>query len=238
MTTLTNPQTHQLWLVRKMEVLYRGATAPSSSRLYARLFTGTLNYGSTATELIAAELEQSNGYTPQAITVGAASWDGTNKRATVGSIGFNFSASGSGYSWQTLCLWADCPSGGAANASISSVTNASSRVAVTGHAVTNGDAIMITADSGGTLPTGISGTTVYYGKSIDANTVEVYTDSGLTTLATMSNAGTLPLRLRYARGTPVAIANAATSQTIAAGNTWPFSINNFVELDSGVIVGN
>lgn len=59
------------------------------------------------------------------------------------------------------------------------VTN--NRITITAHGYTSGNEIVTYTPDGSTLATGLSNNTRYYVSVIDANTIELYTDSALTT---------------------------------------------------------
>jgi len=68
------------------------------------------------------------------------------------------------------------------------VNTTTNRITVTSHPFTNAEAVNVT--SYGKVPGGISGNTAefYYIKSIDSNTVELYSDVGLTTIVNLTSA--------------------------------------------------
>lgn len=66
------------------------------------------------------------------------------------------------------------------------VNTSADRITVTGHGFTNGDAVKLF--STGTLPTGVAHLRQYYAKVIDANTLELHRDSGLTLLINITAA--------------------------------------------------
>lgn len=61
------------------------------------------------------------------------------------------------------------------------VNTATDRITVTGHGFINADQVKLW-NNGGSLPTGIAHTRSYYAKVIDADTLELYREVGLTTL--------------------------------------------------------
>ena len=66
------------------------------------------------------------------------------------------------------------------------VTTGTDRVTLTGHPFTSADSAILT--SSGTLPAGLALATTYYIKSIDANTVEFYSDVALANIVDITAA--------------------------------------------------
>ena len=62
-------------------------------------------------------------------------------------------------------------------------------IAIANHGFQNGDPIKF-ANTGGSLPTGLTAGTVYYAANVSAGTFDVYADPGLTTPVTISAVGT------------------------------------------------
>jgi hypothetical protein len=67
------------------------------------------------------------------------------------------------------------------------VNQGTDRATVTGHLFQNHDGVQLTTS--GSLPTGLSTATDYYIKRIDANTLEFYTDSALSSIVNITGAG-------------------------------------------------
>lgn len=151
----------------------------------------------TLEQAIASEVAEANGYVRASVAPSsAAAENATKTRVDRALPTATFTASASQYSYSGYVL---LPNAASAANKAATADNTTNRLTVTAHGITNGDRLMLTTDSGGSLPTGLSATTRYYGKSIDTDTLELYTDAGLTILATFTSDGS-SLRLRYANG--------------------------------------
>jgi len=67
------------------------------------------------------------------------------------------------------------------------VNTTTDRITITSHGFSNADGVKLWT-TGGALPTGIAHLKQYYAKAIDANTIELYRDSGLTLLINITAA--------------------------------------------------
>lgn len=67
------------------------------------------------------------------------------------------------------------------------VNTTTDRITITGHGFSNADGVKLWT-TGGSLPTGVAHLKQYYVKAIDANTIELYRDSGLTLLINITAA--------------------------------------------------
>lgn len=152
-------------------------------------------------EILQYELIQDtvDGYNPQeySYTAGTAIYDATNQWAVAPNVLAEFSeaVSNAGMTHTHVVFWQG--RGLTANKQISSVNTSTSRITLTGHGMTNGDLGFVR--STGTLPAGLA-IELYYIKVIDTNTLELYTDSALTTQKTFSTSGTGTLYMQYANG--------------------------------------
>ena len=144
------------------------------------------------------EVLQSSGYQRAAFTYtpGSSTWnEGLNRQVAPDvTVSFSESGGGTGYQFNYGCLWFG---GGATASKQCTVDPDNDRVTCAGHSVTNGDRVFIR--STGTKPTGLT-TQRYYGKSIDANTLELYSDSALSIKADIQDQGVGTLYLQYANG--------------------------------------
>lgn len=184
-------------LVRMLEEHVNGAPPPDPAKFFI-ILTASSNFtdASTLADILKLELPESNGYSRKPFNPGSGSYDATQTRYELPPVTATFTASGAGLQFDRAVIISNAHA--TAN-KVFTATAATNSLTVTAHGLTNGDIVVPTADAGGTIPTGMSAI-AYYAKSIDANTIELYTDSGLATIVDFSNAGSGTLRLRYASG--------------------------------------
>ena len=149
--------------------------------------------------VIAAELDADNGYARQDASPGGnAAWDDVNKWAEIELLAAQFTTSSG---TETVSGFAAVFNGSANAPKIIGSFNAGTNVITcTGHGLTDGDRIQITADTGGSLDTGFTATTRYYANAIDANTFEAHTNVGLSAIVDIQGDGSGTHRLRYSNG--------------------------------------
>lgn len=144
-------------------------------------------------------VQETGGYAPQPFvyTPGTAVFNASTGFVSAPNVIAEFSEAlaNDGIDHTHVALWQG--RGATANKLISSINTGTSRITCTGHGLTNGARAFIR--STGTLPTGAA-IERYWVKVIDANTVELYTNAALTTLRTLTSAGSGTLRLQYASG--------------------------------------
>lgn len=175
---------------------------------------GSLSTTSTAAQIVSNEVI-GNGYSRPSLTFGTVAYDSGDSRAEIpGTVSGTFTASGGSIQYDAVVLWRGADS--VAALTVSSVNTGTDRLTVTSHGRTNGDKCAVTSTT--SLPGGISANTLYYIKSIDANTIELYTDSGLTSLVDITSSGSGTIRLRLANGDPARIYT-TTTQTINDGSS-------------------
>jgi hypothetical protein len=66
--------------------------------------TGTLTANSTYAAWQAVEVASANGYAPVTGTIGTGAWDAGDARYELPAITATFTSSGSGYSYNTICV--------------------------------------------------------------------------------------------------------------------------------------
>lgn len=66
--------------------------------------SGSLNSDSTYSEWQAVETTSGNGYAPVTGTIGTGAWSAGNARYELPAITATFTSSGSGYSYDTICV--------------------------------------------------------------------------------------------------------------------------------------
>lgn len=198
--------------------------APSGWRVILLNATGGLTQDSTIASLLRYEcIQASGGYAPAAFsyTNGSATYDTVNLRAQVPFFDAQFTGVGSTY---TFTHWAMIYGRGAnANRVITAINTTTNVLTSVGHGLTDGDRVCITGTT--TQPGGVSATTVYFANSLTADTFEIHTNVGLTSIVDITSAGTGTIHLRYANG---AIGPyVAQSGTVDPGQTVTVRINNF-----------
>lgn len=175
---------------------------------------GSLTTASTAATIVSNEVV-GNGYSRPSLTFGTVAYDSGDARAEIPStVSGTFTASGGSIQYDTIVLWRGADSVTALT--VGSIDTSTNRLTITSHGRTNGDKVAVTATT--TIPSGISANTLYYVKSIDANTVELYTDSGLTSIVDITSSGSGTIRLRLCNGDPARIYTTST-QTINDGSS-------------------
>lgn len=184
-----------------------------------------------ATVIANEPVPESGGYVPVAVyadaTASLGAYDtGTDKWVLAQQVAtFTLGSGGTPYSYQYLLVWQG-RGGTRSNQPITAVRTSSDSPANTlvsnSHGLADGDKVVIA--SSGTLPGGIS-TQIYYAQAVDANTVKLYTDSGLITAVTISDVGTGTHRLCFANGTYVTRPMSVGSVTVNAGQTKPYTID-------------
>ena len=204
-----------------VQVYFLGEAPPSTFRLIL-CKDAAWDAGATMAQIIASEVAQTNGYSAPALTGGSEAYDSVQARSELAYPALSFTAAGGAIEYDDAVVLADAPS--TRSRTIDAVDAAADRLTVSGHGLANDDKVMITADTGATLPTGLSGTAIYYAKAIDANLIELYQEEALTTKVTWPDTGSGSLRLRYANGSPVLYRRFDSTQAIADGATTPFEI--------------
>jgi hypothetical protein len=176
----------------------------------------------TSEEIFGSEIAQVNGYSRQTNTpVGDATYNPTTKEAEITMASASITASGGNITYSGYAI---LRSGSVATANkTATATNASDQITVTAHGLTAGDRVMLTADTGGTLPAGIEALTFYYASIVNTNTIQLYEEEALTTLRTFSTDGSGTLRLRYCQGEDGPRKNLGSDRTIADGNSHDFN---------------
>jgi hypothetical protein len=178
---------------------------------------------------LANELVDSS-YTRTAYVLGTGSYDGTNKRVS-GAITPAAITPSATLTFNGLCLIY----GGRSLKPATITPNISpDTFSLTGHSLSDSEEVVVFS-VGGDNPTGV-GSGVYYAKSVDANTFEIYSDVGLTTKVTFTDAGSGTIKLGYAKGVIMAFGIADSTQTILSTQTSTVN-SNLALLNSGYVAG-
>ena len=210
-------------------------TQAELARVMAEAYTGKvvtvalINAASApaATASIAAwlqyELAPANGYArfqSSALTDG--SYSAGNTRWQHDGIPVEFTATGGCFAYSHLVALIDGAADGQIGAALtasSAVNAATNQITLTAHGLTTGDPITITADSGGTLPGGLTAGTLYYALVVDADTFSVMTTSTGSTAIDLTSTGSGTLRLRDCAGSIHSIMTETAEVTVATGQT-------------------
>jgi hypothetical protein len=195
-----------------------------------------------------------NAVTAPAVDAGIASWiqfeltEGTNSYArfqsaalTVGSysatagrqeqtaVAVEFAASGGSLNYTHVVLLLDAAADGQAGAGITATTDVNPStdvITVASHGLADGDAVTVTADSGGTLPGGLTAGTLYYVDSVTSSTITLHTAtpvaSGNKVNITSTGSGTL--RVRKCNGSVYGILTENAAVTVSDGQTIGYSV--------------
>lgn len=149
-------------------------------------------------EILDGEPFQAVGeYNPQnfTYTAGTSTYDATSGYQKAPDVTVEFSSASVGFSHTHVLLWQG--RGTTANKQISSIDTSTDVITVTAHGLLNGDRAFIR--STGSLPGGAL-VQRYYVKATGLDTLELYTDSALTTKVNLTSTGSGTLYLQYATG--------------------------------------
>lgn len=196
------------------------------------LTTASTWAGKTVTmpQFLASELPVANGYGRQTLTFPASVQDNTNVRYTVTSPNATFTASGLSLVFDgVVALMASGALSPAATASklITACDFSDNSFTCNGHGLSNNDRLIITTDSPGTNPGGVSPSTLYYAIVVDSNTFRISTTSGgsAVDVTTIGSIGTQPTRLRYGNGRIIQAYKLPASRTILSGQSQPIPLS-------------
>ena len=207
------------WITKTADVIYRGETAPDSTKFYGILVSSdaTITRASSIVDIIANELPVANGYSRQNMTFAAGSYDNTDQRHEYPNIDISWAASGASFDFQHFVILADAnptASHSFTNAEINPTTNV---ITITAHSFIDGDTVVFVKDTAATLPTGVAELTEYTIASSTTNTVQL---SGVD----FTDAGTGTFYLKSTVGELVAFNTEASTVSVLDGQTQPFTI--------------
>jgi hypothetical protein len=124
--------------------------------------------------------------------------------------------------------------GVASSSAVATADSDSGQFSVPANGLNAGDDVLITADEGGALPTGVT-STIAHAKPITSTDFELYTEPALINQITFSTNGS-GLRLRYAKGVVCLFRREDTLLTIAARQAFTFQGRSAV-LNAGFVAG-
>jgi hypothetical protein len=211
------------------DTIYSGQTA----RL---MLCNSATWGRAAgmADILATELAQINGYTRSSVALSTSTYNTGNQRAEVPQANFSFAASGSALSWNALVGIL----GGSATANkvITAVDAGTDTFTCANHGLSADDLIMVTVDAGGTIPAGVSATTLYYAVVASSNTFQLSTTSGGGSIVNVTSAGSGTIRLRYGNGRLVGFYSAGSTQQIPDGGQLNVP-TNIIQANIGYVSG-
>lgn len=209
------------------------------------------------TKILTASLV--NASSPPSLEAGIASWlqyeltEGTNgygrfqssaltggsyvsaaTRYEQSAISVEFAASGGTLVYTHVLLMIDAASDGMAGGGItasSDVNVSTDTITVNAHGLSNGDAVTLTADAGGAVPTGSTAGTLYYVSDVTTNTVKLNSSSGggSSNVIDLTATGSGTLRLRKCAGSVYGLMTETSAVTIADGQTIGYSVKLAVD---------
>jgi len=208
-----------------MELLYSGETA------VCLLCSGAV-WGKSATvaDVLATELTPVNGYTRASQAIGNPAWENTDRRTTAPIPNANFTAVGGNFTFETVVLMIGAST--VPSKLITACNPATNTFTVAGgHNLSVNDRILITTDSPGVNPGGVSAGTLYYAIVDSATEFRISATAGGSAIdvTDAGSIGTHPTRLRYGNGRIVGAYRRSAPRTVFAGETLPvpFTLANF-----------
>jgi len=204
----------------------------------SKVLTAALVYATTAPATDAGiatwlqyELTESvNGYARfQSPALTGGSYSATNTRYEQDSVSVEFSATGGNLTYTHVVLLLDAAADGMAGAGITATTAvdpATDVITLASHGLSDGAAVTVTADSGGTLPGGLSAGTLYYVDSVTSSTITLHT--GATVAAgnrvNITSTGSGTLRIRKCAGSVYGILSESAQVTVSNGQTIGYTL--------------
>lgn len=175
-------------------------------------------------------VEGTNGYArfqSAALTVGT--YSATAARQEQSSVAVEFAATGGSLNFTHVVLLLDAAADGQAGGPITASTDVNPStdvITVASHGLTDGDAVTVTADSGDTLPGGLTAGTLYYVDSVTSSTITLHTAtpvaSGNRVDITSTGSGTL--RVRKCNGNVYGVLTENAAVTVSDGQTIGYSV--------------
>lgn len=197
--------------------LVNAATAPSSNASIA----SWLRYELT---------ESVNGYARfQSSALTGGTYVTSTARYEQSTIAVEFSASGGSLTYTHVVLLLDAPSDGQAGAAITASTAvdpATDVITVADHGLSDGAAVTVTADSGSTLPGGLTAGTLYYVDSVSTSTITLHTATPVATgnKIDLTSTGSGTLRVRKCAGSVYGVLTESSAVTITDGQKIGYSV--------------
>jgi hypothetical protein len=224
--TLTND-----WITKSAKILFRGISPPNPNKFRVGLCnTATLTRASTIAEFISAELLPINGYSRVVANFADGAYDTTDQRHELPIISASFAATGGSLQFQSIFLIADASTLASKAFTNAEVNPTSDRITIPNHSLVNGDQLVFTADSLGSLPGGIAANTLYTVTSASTNDFLL---QGID----ITDTGSGTFRARNANGSIVAFGIEPNPITLADGQPYIYQIP-LVVLNAGYVNGS
>ena len=174
----------------------------------------------TIEQVVASEILPENGYARGNAAPVLDAENDTQNRGTRTFQSVTITASANSISYSGYAIIADAI---ADSSQVCTATSANNRITSTGHGLATGDRVMITADSGATMPSGLDAQTAYYASVFGADAFSLLDAPG-GSVVTFNSDGSGTLRLRYAAGVLGPVRDVGASRSIsAAGDPHVFS---------------
>lgn len=174
--------------------------------------------------------EGTNGYARfQSSALTGGSYDAVDGRYEQDVISVEFAASGGTLTYTHVLLLLDAAADGQAGASITAstgVNTSTDTLTATAHGLSDGNAVTITADAGGSLPTGLSAGVLYYVDSTGTDTVTLHTATPVSgsNRVDLTTTGSGTLRLRKCAGSVYGVLAESSAVSIADGQTIAYNV--------------
>lgn len=197
---------------------------PDKTKFYALLANNSsLNDVSSKGAVIAAEIIKTptNGYQRfNPIFQSGSFYDSSNKRYQMPVVTWTVSLP-EAIQYTNVILIAD--GRGESNVPATVETGTPGIFTAVAHGLATNDEIVITADSAGTMPSGVTSGQIYYALTIDADTFNIKVATDSTDPVNIASTGS-GVRLRYAKGRLLAIRTEDSIQTLPAvtPRSWNF----------------
>ena len=186
---------------------------------------------SIATWLQHELVEGTNGYARfQSSALANGTWSATNTRYQFPAIPEDFEASGGTLVFTHVVHIIDGDADGQAGAVITASSDVDATTDIltcTAHGLTDGHAVTVTADAGGSLPAGLTAGTLYYAKNVTTDTVSLHTAAAVASgnIVDITSTGSGTLRLRKCAGSVYGVSTESSGAvTVADGSTIGYSI--------------
>ena len=120
---------------------------------------------------------------------------------------------------------------GSVTLSATTVDVATEVVTCTGHNLADNQAVVLTVDSGGTMPTGLTAGTLYYVDEVDANTFTLHTATPVASgnIVDITATGSGTLRVRRAVGSIYKVVTESNQVTLSDGQSIGYTITLAVD---------
>ena len=173
----------------------------------------------------------------------AGSYSASNTRYEQAALSAQFDASGGALVYTHIVTMMDTyvpntespPFDGGLHGSVTlsstTVDVATDIVTSTAHNLADGQAVVLSIDSGGTMPTGLTAGTLYYVEEIDADTFTLHTTTPVAAgnIVDITATGSGTLRVRRAVGSIYKIVTESSSVTLSDGQTIGYTITLAVD---------